>query len=234
MNVVLHRLDIIDERISHELGRVPRGGSRFPMRREGIEDSDEDEDEVQIGEVRPRETINVQRQPREARGNVLDEVTKRLKIEVSNFVGKLDPNAFHDWITALEDYFDWFSVPEDRKVRFVKLKLKGSARVWWSSIEERLRHTRQASITEWEDMKEKLETKYLPINYEQLVYEDMLLWSQGTKLWVNQYTERFHELTVRSKVSESEAQLLLVKGRNVTSVRVLDILQWSALLEIKG
>ncbi|KAL5760092.1 hypothetical protein ACOSQ2_018930 [Xanthoceras sorbifolium] len=163
-------------------------GRRFPMRKEGIGDSDEDEEEVQMGGVRPRETRNVQGQPREAQGNVLDEVTKRLKIEVSDFVGKLDPNAFHDWITTLEDYFDWFSVPEDRKVRFVKLKLKGSARVRWSSIEERLRRTRQAPITEWEDMKEKLETKYLHINYEQLIYEDMLLWSQGTKLSMDQYT----------------------------------------------
>ncbi|KAL5823449.1 hypothetical protein ACOSQ4_021349 [Xanthoceras sorbifolium] len=175
MNVVLHRLDIIDERSSRELGRVTRGGCCFPIRREGIGDSDEDEEEVQMGGVRPRETRNVQRQPREARGNVLDE-----------------------------------------------LKLKGLARVWWSCIEERLRRTRQAPITEWEDMKEKLETKYLPINYEQLVYEDMLLWSQGTKLSVDQYTERFHELTVR------------MKGCNATSVRVLDTLQWSAQLEIKG
>ncbi|KAL5823297.1 hypothetical protein ACOSQ4_021197 [Xanthoceras sorbifolium] len=143
-------------------------------RREGIGDSDEDEEEVQMGGVRPRETRNVQRQPREARGNVLDEVTKQLKIEVSDFVGKLD-------------------LPEDRKVRFVKFKLKGSARVWWSSIEERLRRTLQAPIIKWEDMKEKLETKYLPITYEQLVYEDMLLWSQGTKLLVDQYTERFQD-----------------------------------------
>ncbi|KAL5825207.1 hypothetical protein ACOSQ3_021270 [Xanthoceras sorbifolium] len=178
MNAALHRLDIIDEHSSREVGRVSIGGCCFPMRREGIGDSDEDEEEVQMGGVRPRETRNVQRQPREARGNVLDEVTKQLKIEVSDFVGKLD-------------------LPEDRKVRFVKFKLKGSARVWWSSIEERLRRTLQAPIIKWEDMKEKLETKYLPITYEQLVYEDMLLWSQGTKLLVDQYTERFQELTVR-------------------------------------
>ncbi|KAL5837340.1 hypothetical protein ACOSQ3_014509 [Xanthoceras sorbifolium] len=59
------------------------------------------------------------------------------------------------------------------ELRFVKLKLKGPARVWWSSVEERLRRTHQ------------------------LDYEDMLQWNQSTKTTVDQYTERFHELTVR-------------------------------------
>ncbi|KAI9160345.1 hypothetical protein LWI28_007308 [Acer negundo] len=124
-----------------------------------------------------------------------------------------NPDAFFDWITALEDYFDWFSVPDDRKVRFVKLKLKGPARAWWSSVEEQIRPTRQAPITEWEEMKERLESKYLPINYEQLIYEDMLQWSQGTKATNDQYTERFHELTVRSQANETETSVL-VNARN--------------------
>ncbi|KAL6350972.1 hypothetical protein AAG906_031558 [Vitis piasezkii] len=39
--------------------------------------------------------------------------------------GKLEPNAFEDRLTAIEDYFDWFDVSEDRKVRYVRMKLKG-------------------------------------------------------------------------------------------------------------
>ncbi|KAI9181871.1 hypothetical protein LWI28_019506 [Acer negundo] len=210
MNVVLHRLDMMDERINRKSGRVSRSGRHSLRRREGIGDSDEDEEEVQMGGVKLRIDRFAQRQPRgsDVRGNVLDEITKRMKVEVSDFLGKLDPDAFYDWITTLEDYFNWFSVPEERRVRFVKLKLKGSACAWWSSVEERLKRTRQVPITEWEEMKEKLEMKYLPINYEQLIYEDLLQWSLGTKLSVDQYIERFHELTVRSKVNESEVQLL--------------------------
>ncbi|KAL5825104.1 hypothetical protein ACOSQ3_021167 [Xanthoceras sorbifolium] len=88
--------------------------------------------------------------------------------------------AFQDWVIALEDYFDWFS---------------GLARVWWSSVEEQLRRTHQAPI-------------YLPINYDQLIYEDMLQWKQGPRASVDQYTERFHELSVRSKAIETETQSL--------------------------
>ncbi|KAK0580629.1 hypothetical protein LWI29_004311 [Acer saccharum] len=57
-------------------------------------------------------------------------------------------------------------------------------------------------------MKERLESKYLPINYEQLIYEDMLQWNQNNKATVDQYIEWFHELTVRSKANETESQIL--------------------------
>ncbi|KAG6735951.1 hypothetical protein POTOM_061363 [Populus tomentosa] len=36
-------------------------------------------------------------------------------------------------------------IPEERKVQFVKLKLKGSAHAWWSNVEERLRRTLSTS-----------------------------------------------------------------------------------------
>jgi hypothetical protein len=57
-------------------------------------------------------------------------------------------------------------------------------------------------------MKAKMESKYLPVNYEQLVYEDMLRWSQSSRISIDYYTEKFHELTVCSRVIEIEPQTL--------------------------
>ncbi|KAI9160042.1 hypothetical protein LWI28_004531 [Acer negundo] len=57
-------------------------------------------------------------------------------------------------------------------------------------------------------MRDRLESKYLPINYDQLIYEDMLQWKQEPKASVDQYTKRFHELSVRSKAVETETQSL--------------------------
>lgn len=59
-------------------------------------------------------------------------------------------------------------------------------------------------------MKAWLEVKYLPANYEQLVYEDMLRWEQGLNTTVDQSTERFHDLSVRSQVVEID-QLSLAR-----------------------
>ncbi|KAJ0095419.1 hypothetical protein Patl1_15534 [Pistacia atlantica] len=139
--------------------------------------------------------------------HLLDELTKGMKVDVLDFFGNLDPNAFEDWLTANEDYFDWFSMFEYRRVRYVCMKLKGHAQVWWGSVEEQLHHTRCVPMSNWEEMKERLKEKYLPIDYEQMMFEEMLQLRQGT-LTVDQYTDRFHELTVCSKVLENEQQTL--------------------------
>lgn len=153
----MHRLDSMDARNNSSGRKGMSGEQRIPHRQGRMDDSDGEEEEVQMGGVRRREP----RQPRDpdARRDPLDELTKRMKVEVSDFLGKLNLDAFHDWITALEDYFDWFSVPEERKVHFVKLKLKGPARAWWSIVEEQLQRTYQAPIIEWGEMKERLESK---------------------------------------------------------------------------
>jgi hypothetical protein len=67
--------------------------------------------------------------------NQVDKATKWVRIEVPDFHGKLDPYAFQDWLTSLEDYFEWFGLAPARQVRFVKMKLKGQARVWWQSVD---------------------------------------------------------------------------------------------------
>ena len=69
------------------------------------------------------------RRPRKAmhRGHAvhqpLDELTKQMKVDVPDFFGNLEPNAFEDWLIAIEDYFDWFAVLEYRKVHYVRMKL---------------------------------------------------------------------------------------------------------------
>lgn len=48
------------------------------------------------------------------------------------------------------------------------MKLKGHA---WRSVEEQLHRTHRAQISNWEEMKERLKEKYLPIDYEQMIFE---------------------------------------------------------------
>jgi hypothetical protein len=136
-----------------------------------------------------------------------DEATKRVRVNIPDFHGKLDPYAFHDWFTSLEDYFEWFGLAAERKVQFVKMKLKGQARVWWQSVEDQLYRLRQLAITDWEEMRLKLQEKYLPVDYEEMLFEELLFLRQGATT-VEEYTNRFHELSIRSHVSETERQTI--------------------------
>ncbi|KAL5848562.1 hypothetical protein ACOSQ4_006575 [Xanthoceras sorbifolium] len=130
------------------------------------------------------------------RQETLDDLTKRIKVEVSDL----------DWVLLWKTTLIGF--PSLRTERFVQLKLKGPVRAWWNSVEEQLWRTHQAPIVDWGEMKERLENKYLPINYDQLIYEYILQWKQGPKASIDQYTQWFHELSVRSKAVETETQSL--------------------------
>ncbi|RVW42524.1 Transposon Ty3-I Gag-Pol polyprotein [Vitis vinifera] len=107
---------------------------------------------------------------------------------------------------SMEDYFDWYAMPENRKVRFVKAKLKGAARLWWHNIENQAHRTGQPPIDTWDEMKLKMKEHFLPTDYEQLMYTKLFSLKQGTKS-VEEYTEEFHELSIRNQVRESDAQL---------------------------
>jgi hypothetical protein len=74
-------------------------------------------------------------------------------------------------------------------------------------VEEQLHQTRRPTISNWEEMKERLKEKYFPIDYEQMMFEEMLQLRQGS-LSVDQFTDRFHELTIHNKIVETEQQTL--------------------------
>ncbi|RVW70926.1 Retrovirus-related Pol polyprotein from transposon 297 [Vitis vinifera] len=135
-----------------------------------------------------------------------DDVTKKVRLEIAEFYGKLNPTAFLDWIMSMEDYFDWYAMPENRKVRFVKAKLKGAARPWWHNIENQAHRTGQPPIDTWDEMMLKMKEHFLPTDYEQLMYTKLFSLKQGTKS-VEEYIEEFHELSIRNQVRESDAQL---------------------------
>ena len=109
-----------------------------------------------------------------------DDVTKKVRLEVAEFYGKLNPTAFLDWIMSMEDYFDWYAMPENKKVRFVKAKLKGAARLWWHNIENQAHRTSQPPIDTWDEMKLKMKEHFLPTDYEQLMYTKLFSLKQDT------------------------------------------------------
>lgn len=137
----------------------------------------------------------------------MDDAARRVRVEVPDYDRKLEPHTFQDWITSLKDYFDWSGLSLDRQVRFAKMKLKGQARVWWQSVEERLYHLRLPPIADWDEMKMMLQEKYLLLDYEDSLFEELILLRQGS-MTVDEYTNKFHDLSTRSQISETGRQTL--------------------------
>ena len=77
--------------------------------------------------------------------------------------------------------------------------------VCWQSIDERNAYHRKL-IDTWEEMKDKLEDKYLPVDYVDS-FDQLVNYTQWT-LTVDDYTEGFHDLMVWCKVFENDCQAI--------------------------
>jgi hypothetical protein len=59
----------------------------------------------------------------------------RAKMDIPVYEGNLDAEELLDWIRALDTYFDYEDVEEDKKVKHVVTRLKGHATLWWDELQ---------------------------------------------------------------------------------------------------
>jgi len=105
MEQLIHRLDLMEERCNREEhGPFNRSGRRA-VHRERLGDSDgdvyEEEGNQEFENYEPRVRCHRRNMHREHTDHgtsyqPLDELTKRMKVDVPDFLGKLEPNAFED------------------------------------------------------------------------------------------------------------------------------------------
>ena len=57
--------------------------------------------------------------------------TSRPRLEVSAFVGGLNPKYLIDWINEMNKCFDYEEMGDEKRVKFVVTRLKGHASLWW-------------------------------------------------------------------------------------------------------
>jgi hypothetical protein len=58
----------------------------------------------------------------------------KTKMDIPAYEGSLDVEELLDWIRALDTYFDYEDIKEDKKVRHAITKLKGHATLWWDEL----------------------------------------------------------------------------------------------------
>lgn len=81
------------------------------------------------------------------------------------FDGHFDQWVLTKWVRDMDHFFEWHNLSENKRVRFAKMKLNGSAQLFWDSVENLLLRKNEPPITDWEEMKLKLQEKYLPQSY---------------------------------------------------------------------
>ena len=61
----------------------------------------------------------------------------------------MDPNAFSNWLVAIKKYFDWYDMIDSEWIRFAKMKLTNSAKMYWQNVLQDMIRLGEPPITQW-------------------------------------------------------------------------------------
>ena len=130
-----------------------------------------------------------------------DAAKQGAKPEVTAFDGSLDPKKYMDWEVGLDEYFDWYQLPEGRRLQFAQMKLTGQAWIYWRNIQVTMERRQEPIITSWAEMKIRLRDKFVPACYRPMIIDEWQHLSQGEGT-VAEYIAQFDDLMIRCNLNE--------------------------------
>ena len=77
-------------------------------------------------------------------------MSSKTKLDIPVYEGSLDAEELLDWIRALDTYFDYEDIEEDKKVRYAVKKLKGHATLWWDELQVDRHSKGKQKIKSWD------------------------------------------------------------------------------------
>ena len=85
---------------------------------------------------------------------------KYKKLQQRMYEGKLDVEEFLDWIRAMDKYFNYEDVEEEKKVKHDVTRLKGHATLWWDELQADRRSKGKRKIQSQDQIVAKLKVKF--------------------------------------------------------------------------
>jgi hypothetical protein len=133
----------------------------------------------------------------------ISRMSSKTKMDIPVYEGSLNAEELLDWIRALDTYFDYEDIEEDKKVRHVVTKLKGHAALWWDELQAERRSRGKQNIKSWDRMITKMKAKFIPRDYQITLFRRMQNLRQKL-MSVREYTEEFYRLNIRASHRESD------------------------------
>ena len=100
-------------------------------------------------------------------------------LEAPTFDGQLDPQVFLEWTIDMDHYFNWHNMSNERRIWFAKMKLISQARKYSTNVKKRMKLRNEEPIQTWDEMKMKLQEKYLPVSYKHRLLDQWQCLTQG-------------------------------------------------------
>ncbi|CAN0923295.1 hypothetical protein LINGRAHAP2_LOCUS33497 [Linum grandiflorum] len=141
-------------------------------------------------------------------GNQQKHKDYRVKIDIPLFYGTMRVDEFLDWLVDVDRFFDLMGVPENKQVKMVANRLKSIAAVWWDKLVFQRQCQRKAPIKTWRRMKQLMLDRFLPNDYEKILYKMYVNCVQG-RMSVTEYTAEFLRLTEHNQLGETEGKKVM-------------------------
>ncbi|CAN0920105.1 hypothetical protein LINGRAHAP2_LOCUS31842 [Linum grandiflorum] len=114
----------------------------------------------------------------------------RVKTDIPLFYGTMRVDEFMDWLVDVDRFFDLMGVPENKQVKMVAIRFKSIAALWWDKLVFQRQCQRKAPIRTWRRMKQLMLERFLPNDYEKILYKMYVNCVQG-RMSVTEYTTEF-------------------------------------------
>jgi hypothetical protein len=165
-----------------------------------VGDISESEDEGDAGHE--EEEIPAEDAANERLIKAIARMSSKTKMDIPAYEGSLDAEELLDWIRALDTYFDYEDIEDDKKVRHAVTRLKGHAALWWDELQADRRCQGKQKIKSWDRMIAKMKAKFIPRDYQISLFRRMQNLRQKL-MTVKEYTEEFYRLNIRAGHRES-------------------------------
>jgi hypothetical protein len=166
----------------------------------GAGDLSDSEFEEEVGHA---EEVTAEDASTERLIKAISRMSSKTKMDIPVYEGSLDAEELLDWIRALDTYFDYEDIEDDKKVRHAVTKLKGHATLWWDELQADRHSKGKKKIKSWDRMITKMNVKFIPRDYQITLFRQMQNLRQKL-MTVREYTEEFYKLNIRAGHQESD------------------------------
>ena len=156
-----------------------------------------------------------------------------IKMKISTFQGKNDPELYLEWERRVEHVFDCHSYSKEKNVKLATVEFTNYVSIWWDQLMISRRRNCERPIQSWEDMKVMMRKRFIPNHYYRDLYRKLQGLTQGS-MSVEDYYKEMEIAMIRVNIEEYREAVMarFVNGLNKEIVDVVELHHYVEMEEL--